>query len=221
MLISYTDLLNGVVSTGVIEGVKDLDNVNGTSIDITLGDKLLIEADPNVACPNCLWELGFDPYMVRRSTASIWMTCSHCGEQSYLTSWIQPVDFSKKEPLAMKEVDCTDGFILYPGEVCLAHSVEKFNLPYDVTAEYRLKSSMGRVFLEHLHAGWCDPGWHGSVLTLEFVNMSQKHPLMLKAGIKCGQICFYRHNEVPEDKSYAKRGQYNNDGTVTPSKGMK
>lgn len=221
MLISYTELVRDIVGAGVIEGVETLDNVNGSSIDITLGKDLLVEESPKVKCPNCGWDLAFTQYMVVRPMSNIWHECTHCMNGSSLAEWITPVDFSKKEPIITRKVDCTDGYVLYPGEVCLAHSVEKFHLPSHITAEYRLKSSMGRVFFEHLHAGWADPGWHGSVLTLEFVNMSQRHPILLTAGIKCGQVCFYRHEPVPEDRSYAVRGQYNNDETATESKGMK
>lgn len=223
MLITYTDLINNVVNQGVLEGVDDLDRVNGSSIDITLGTDLLVEEFPDLTCPKC--DTSFygriDPSWSERTAADL-IFCKECRQTSHAHRWFAPVDFSKKQPLKMSTHSCEgEGYVLWPGEVCLAHSAEKFNLPTDITAEYRLKSSMGRVFLEHLHAGWCDPGWHGSVLTLEFKNESQYHPLVLRAGMKCGQVCFYKHDPVPEDNSYAKRGQYNNDETVTPTKGMR
>lgn len=36
-------------------------------------------------------------------------------------------------------------FLLMPGEFILAQSVEVFNLPDDLSAEYKLKSSMART----------------------------------------------------------------------------
>lgn len=226
MLQSYDQLI-GLINTGVITGVPDLANVNGSSIDITLGADILIEDIPTIACPRCMERPFSDKASVPRGRSGFkaYVTCPNalCGYAGPLSSYIKPVDFSKKESLCMKSHSCAgeNGFTLWPGEVCLAHSVEIFNLPEFLTAEYRLKSSMGRVFLEHMHAGWCGPGWHGSVLTLEFKNETQYHPLILRAGMKCGQVMFYSHQPVPQDRSYAVRGQYNNDITATPSKGLR
>lgn len=67
----------------------------------------------------------------------------------------------------------------------------------------------------------CDAGWHGSVLTLEFVNHNQYHAVRVRPGQKCGQMIFFRHEEVPGHASYATRGQYNGDLEATPGKGLK
>lgn len=114
-----------------------------------------------------------------------------------------------------------DGYVVMPGGVVLAHSVEIFNLPSHISGEYKLKSTQARNFFDHLNAGWCDAGWNGSVLTLEFVNHMQHHAVRIKPGMKCGQIVFFEHEEVPEDKSYATRGQYNGDTSVNAGKGLK
>ena len=60
--------------------------------------------------------------------------------------------------------------ILDPGDFCLAQTKEIFHLPNNISCEYKLKSSMARIGLEHLNAGWCDAGWNGSVLTLELLS---------------------------------------------------
>ena len=109
-------------------------------------------------------------------------------------------------------------YIIYPGEFILAHSVEIFNLPNNISAEYKLKSSMARIGLDHLNAGWCDAGWHGSVLTLELKNCTRNHEIIIRAGDMIGQMIFFSHEEVPEGKSYADRGRYNNDKTVSGAK---
>jgi dCTP deaminase len=101
-----------------------------------------------------------------------------------------------------------------PGEFLLASSREIFNLPNNISAEYKLKSSMARLGLDHLNAGWCDAGWNGSVLTLELKNVTQRHRIVLTVGDRIGQMVFYRHREVPLDKSYATRGSYNGDKTA-------
>jgi len=226
MLISYLELLD-LIDKGVIRNV-DRNNVNGSSIDIRLGKTILVEEVPDIVCPKCgqTHKNTTDGYLayISLENRNRYFVCRNigCSHSGRFSNFIKPVDFSKKEPLNMKEVNCENKpFILWPGQAILAHSVEIFYLPDNITAEYRLKSSMARVFLEHLHAGWCDPMWQGSVLTLEFKNESLYHPLQLTANMKCGQVCFYKHEPVPVDKSYAVRGQYNNDIKATPSKGIK
>ena len=103
---------------------------------------------------------------------------------------------------------------LAPGDFILASSYEIFNLPNHISAEYKLKSSMARIGLEHLNAGWCDAGWNGSVLTLELKNMTNSHNIFLEAFDKIGQIVFFKHEPVPSAMSYANRGRYNNDLTA-------
>lgn len=127
-----------------------------------------------------------------------------------------PVDYRKREKLDMKEVemDPERGYTLRPGEFILAQSVEVFYLPNDVSCEYKLKSSMARIGLEHLNAGWCDAGWNGSVLTLELKNISQFHNIRIRPGDSIGQMVFFKHEPVSDNASYASRGRYNGDMTV-------
>jgi dCTP deaminase len=101
------------------------------------------------------------------------------------------------------------GYLLRPGEFILAQSLEVFNLPINISAEYKLKSSLARIGLEHLNAGWCDAGWHGSVLTLELKNMTQHHHIHIHPGDRIGQVVFFLHDKVPFEASYAARGRYN------------
>ena len=68
-----------------------------------------------------------------------------------------------------------DPYLLLPGEFCLAETVEQFDLPNDISAQFVLKSSRAREGFNHLLAGWCDPGWHGSKLTLELKNERRHH----------------------------------------------
>lgn len=114
-----------------------------------------------------------------------------------------------------------NGYLVPPGGVVLAQTEEVFHLPNNISGEYKLKSTMARNFFNHLNAGWADAGWNGSVLTLEFVNHLQHHWIRIKPGMKCGQMVFFEHDEVPADKSYAARGQYNGDRTVAAGKGLR
>ena len=62
-----------------------------------------------------------------------------------------------------------------PGQFLLAEAEPIFNLPNCIAAQFVLKSSRAREGLQHLLAGWCDPGWNGSRLTLELKNVRQLH----------------------------------------------
>lgn len=171
-LLSYNRLVQ-LVEDGVITNVSP-EQINSTSIDITLGGVVLYET---------------------------------CSEHNVL-------HISDRDPLKVRE--CSDQYIyLEPGQFILAQSEQKFYLPNNISAEYKLKSSMARIGLEHLNAGWCDAGWNNSVLTLELKNMTQYHTIMLQKGDKIGQMVFFEHEPVPHDRSYAVRGRYNNDSTVS------
>lgn len=147
--------------------------VNAASIDICLGDSVLVE-DKTIPAPFC--------------TA---------------------IDIAAKQSPNFIKIDIPDdGLVIQPGECFLAHSVETFNLPDNISAQFVLRSSVARCFLEHMQAGWCDAGWHGAQLTMEFKNMNQMHPLRIRKGMRIGQMVFFSHDAVGDD-SYAVKGNYN------------
>lgn len=106
---------------------------------------------------------------------------------------------------------------LKPGEFVLAHSIEVFNLPNNIAGQFLLKSSRAREGYQHALAGWCDPGWHGSHLTMELKNLSEHFSLPLYPGLRMGQVVF--HEVMPPSACYATTGRYNGDLTAMPSKG--
>jgi len=132
--------------------------------------------------------------------------------------FVADLSLAHRESLTTVSVDIGRYFKLTPGQFILAHSREIFHLPNNISAEYKLKSSMARIGLEHLNAGWCDAGWNGSVLTLELKNMTQFHNICLEKDVKIGQIVFFKHTPVPQDKSYSIRGRYNGDKSVSGAK---
>ena len=111
-----------------------------------------------------------------------------------------------------------DPYWLAPGEFCLAETREIFNLPDFIAAQFVLKSSRAREGLEHLLAGFCDPGWHGSRLTLELTNARRYHSIGIWPGMKIGQMVFQKMDGIPA-RTYAVTGRYNMDEAVTASKG--
>ncbi len=179
-LISHIELVK-LVEEDIIDA--PIENINGTSIDITLGEDILIEIP---------------------------------------SSFNNAIDLKNKESLTLVPYKIPDkGYILFPNKFILATTIETFNLPNNISAEYKLKSSLARSGLQHLLAGWCDPGWNNSKLTLELKNVTEYHSLLLKPGMKIGQIVFWKCEPVPESESYAVKGQYNNQETVTGSKGVR
>lgn len=125
------------------------------------------------------------------------------------------IDYSQRDPVEFNKCDMTeDGWVLQPGDFILTQSKEVFNLPDNISAEYKLKSSMARIGLEHMNAGWCDAGWNSSVLTLEFKNMCRYHSIRIRPGDPIGQMVFFKHQTVPDYASYSKKGRYNGDDSV-------
>jgi dCTP deaminase len=124
-----------------------------------------------------------------------------------------PVDLAKKQSVNWEEITLEDNdyYLLLPGEFILAQTIEVFNLPDYIAGEFRLKSTAARNGLDQALAVWLDPGWSGSVLTIELRNNLREHALILRPGQKIGQCIFYLCYPVPSAASYSVRGQYNND----------
>jgi len=179
MILTHNELTK-LVKDGAIEGVEP-GQINGASIDLTLGDVFWLEGYPEASLA---------------------------------------VALSKKQAPAMREHRGT--LHLLPHQFCLAQTREVFHLPDDIAAHFMLKSSLARSGLQHLFAGFADPTWNSSVLTLEYVNALHYHSLILEPGMKAGQMVFFRGTSpVPAEHSYARVGQYNGDKQAQQSKGTR
>ena len=112
-----------------------------------------------------------------------------------------------------------DPYLLIPNEFILAQTLEFFDIPEAVCCQFALKSSGARLGLEHNLAGWVDPGFHNSVLTLELKNARRFKPIALWYKMRIGQLIFFdMHGSALH--SYRKKGHYNNDAKVTECKQM-
>ena len=185
-LLTHTELVRLIADESLVS-YEDallpfpLEQVNGASVDLTLGDEVLIESGSNV------------------------------------------IDLARKQAPMMRRLEPnTDGsYELRPGDFVLAHTREVFKMPANVAGHYMLKSSLARAGLQHLFAGFADPTWQGC-LTLELCNATRDQTLVLRPGQAIGQMVFFRGSSaVPEAASYARRGQYQGDRTVTQSKGLR
>lgn len=178
MIISYTSLCK-MVDDGIIENV-DPANINGASIDLTLGDKIFVEE-------------------------------SYSNSPKVVDLAVRPREFPY-----FKEINIADhGYVMEPGTFLLASTREVFNLPNNIAFNYRLNSSLGRAGLNHALAGFADPGWYGSHLTLELKNWLEFHCLRIWPRMKIGQAIFYQTELVPEERSYKNIGSYNHSKGVT------
>ena len=96
---------------------------------------------------------------------------------------------SDAPPPATVVVGEDDSFVIHPGEFCLGRTLEWVELPHDIVARIEGKSSLGRLgLIVHATAGFCDPGWKGT-LTLELNNLTRV-PIVLAPGLKIAQLSF-------------------------------
>jgi dCTP deaminase len=93
-----------------------------------------------------------------------------------------------------------EAFVIHPGEFCLGRTLEWVELPDDIVARIEGKSSIGRLgLIVHATAGFCDPGWKGT-LTLELNNLT-RIPIRLYAGLPIAQLSFMSL-DVPARRPY-------------------
>jgi len=123
------------------------------------------------------------------------------------------------ELLDLSSATKNDPWFLRPNEFVLGQTLEEFNIPDNLCATFALKSSLARAGFEHLLAGFIDPGFNNSVLTLELKNARTTKSLPLWPGMRIGQIIFHEMSATPL-KSYRESGRYNNDKQVTKCKGI-
>ncbi len=84
---------------------------------------------------------------------------------------------------------------LFPGEVVLACTHEWVKIPRDVACDLKLKSTLGRLWINHSLAGWCDPGFEGDI-TLELQNLGPI-PFVLEANRRIAQLIFMAMESEP------------------------
>lgn len=122
------------------------------------------------------------------------------------------VDIAAGDKLHFAEISKGPGepLVLMPGQFVLAATEEVFALPADISALFVMKSSVARCGLDQMNAAWCSPGWIGSSLTLELVNVTNYHHLLLQPGMAIGQMVFFQGDAAPIEKLYSARGKFNN-----------
>lgn len=102
----------------------------------------------------------------------------------------------------LKTIDSEKGILLRPGDIFLGCSREFLRIPKDVCGQVFTKSSLGRVFINHMMAGVIDAGFEGTI-TLELKNEG-KHSVIIPYGARVVQIQFSRLESMP-DRDYSQR----------------
>lgn len=106
------------------------------------------------------------------------------------TSAFSALDHNQRPTEMQERVEKDWGglFVLHPGELVLASTLEYIRLPQDLTAQVITRSSYGRLGLLCATAVQVQPTFTGC-LTLELVNLGQV-PLVLTPGERVAQLIF-------------------------------
>lgn len=134
------------------------------------------------------------------------------------TIMVEVPEHSRLQSLSIAHTTRENPYYLAPQEFILAHTIEMFNVPDSLCVWFCLKSSRGREGISHAFAGFGDPGWHSSSLTLELHSIRRFHSVPIWHGMPIGQMVFGQMESEPE-KSYSIVGRYNNCSSVHASKG--
>lgn len=140
----------------------------------------------------------YDPRLVNPASLDVRLGTNILIESAGSAEWV---------PLSIKGATRHNPYELVPGQLILAETMELFNMPESVAAQFGLKSSRAREGMQHLLAGWIDPGFHGR-LTLELKNVRQLRRLPIWPGMRIGQIVFMAMSSKPM-VSYREVGHYN------------
>lgn len=148
--------------------------------------------------------LVINPYPKRINPSSVELTLG--DEIVYLKrTMTNEIDLRKPFPEDMVErfkMDRKQGFSIKPGEHYLATTAERVEVPNNITFSIEGKSSIGRVGLVTVTAGYGDPGFSGH-LTFQLHNVGHT-PVIVYPGMFLAQGVFYYLN-TPSKKPYDKR----------------
>lgn len=111
------------------------------------------------------------------------------------------------------DIKTVDDIVFAKGDFLLCSTVEFIKMPVDAIGMLFLKSTWGRKGIEHLHAGYVDPGFHGD-LTLELQNIWPGE-IRIKSGTCVLQLVLCQLL-VDCKKDYSKTGHYQNQRGPTP-----
>jgi len=103
-------------------------------------------------------------------------------------------------------VSLHEQFIIHPGQLVLASTLEYLAIPKELAASVEGRSSWGRLGLIIATACSIAPGFKGC-LTLELVNEGEV-PLVLYPGIRIAQLVFFRTEKEADYRSASTPPKY-------------
>ena len=112
-----------------------------------LGEQIITLAEPHIGPASIDVRLGG---ALKVGDEQSWVSLGEDGKPEYHN--FEELAFVKGDPVRFER-----------GKFYIAHSVEYVRLPPNVGALLFLRSSAGRRGLDHLHAGYLEPGWHGQI----------------------------------------------------------
>lgn len=181
---SNTDIKAAIKSGQLVFHPYMADHINGSSIDVTLGEWYYKTERSNfsgVYNP-------FDEEAVNRYFDGAYQAETH-------ESWCQKhsrklfVGIPKEHPI----------IVLDPGERILAHTHEFIGVKGDATSTMQARSTWGRNGVAVcLDAGWGDPGYINR-WTMEIYNMNQRDAVILPVGERIAQLVFYSTGPVKSE----------------------
>lgn len=130
----------------------------------------------------------WDPAMVQPASVDLRLGDSFRVFHNYR---VTAIDLRNPPDNLTEEVVVSDGepFVIHPGDFCLGRTLEWVRIPNDIVARIEGKSSLGRLgLIVHATAGFCDPGFEGT-LTLELNNLTRV-PIKLYPNLPIAQLSF-------------------------------
>lgn len=130
----------------------------------------------------------WDPAMVQPASVDLRLGDSF---RVFNNHRISAIDLRHPPENLTEEVVLPEGepFVIHPGEFCLGRTLEWVRIPDDIVARIEGKSSLGRLgLIVHATAGFCDPGFEGT-LTLELNNLTRV-PIKLYPSLPIAQLSF-------------------------------
>ena len=104
-------------------------------------------------------------------------------------------DFVDENGMRTRLEDGLNAFNILPGEFWLMSTKERINVPSNMVAVVKGKSSLARMGLMVECAGFVDPGFSGQI-TLEVKNLNKERIISLKPGMKICQIVFMKMDSI-------------------------
>ncbi len=200
----YTDRELRVWAEG--GGVSPFDDtcVNPASIDLRLGGFYREPVKPLDKYRTCLFKEMNDLLSLSLYRDENWHKTQGMSQMVDLVKRFSIPDvemfkWSEQRPIPQ------DGLRLSRFDFILCHSLEVTKIPLNAVAKLFLKSSAGRRGIEHLHAGYGDPGFEGQ-WTFELFS-HWPGDIVIKPGDRLLQITLEECSGVVE-VPYGKTGHY-------------